>query len=59
MITIVLLVIAAVLILSMVGVGTFFVLVQLGVIAQKSLEPPTSDSGTYSLEQGREVGKTE
>lgn len=51
-----LLIIAAILFVISIGFGIFFVLVQLGVIAQKALEPPTSDAGGYSLAQGREVG---
>jgi hypothetical protein len=54
-----LLIIAAILFLISIGFGIFFVLVQLGVIAQKALEPPASDDGGYSLDQSREVGRTE
>jgi hypothetical protein len=51
-----LLIIAAILFVISIGFGIFFVLVQLGVIAQKALEPPTIDEGGYSLSQGRDVG---
>lgn len=54
-----LIVIAALLVLTIVGLSTFWLLVQLGVIAQKAMEPPTTDSGSYGLDQGREVGKSE
>ncbi|WP_129627397.1 hypothetical protein [Candidatus Oscillochloris fontis] len=45
------------LLLSLVGWGTFWILVQLGVIVQKAVEPPTTDTNNYSLDQGRDVGK--
>ncbi len=54
-----LLVIAAILFLISIAFGIFFVLIQLGVIAQKAIEPPVSDAGDYSLGQGREVGLSE
>jgi hypothetical protein len=54
-----LIVIAGILLLVMAGFGTFWLLVQLGVIAQKAMEPPTTDNGTYGLEQGRDIGKSE
>jgi hypothetical protein len=50
---------AAIVLIVGLGWGLFFVLVQLGVIAQKAMEPPTQDSGDYSLDQGRDVGKPE
>ena len=53
---IVLIVVAAVLMIFMVGIGTFWVLVQLGVIARKAMEPPIEDRGSYSIDQGRDVG---
>lgn len=59
MLMMVLIAIAAILLLTMIGFGTFWVLVQLGVIAQKAMEPPTTDSGSYGLDQGREVGRSE
>jgi hypothetical protein len=59
MLMIVLMVIGALLLLTMIGFGTFWVLVQIGVIAQKAMEPPASDtSGAYSLDQGRDVGNS-
>lgn len=51
-----LLIIAAILFVISIAFGIFFVLVQLGVIAQKALEPPATDEGGYTLTQGREVG---
>ncbi len=36
--------------------GGFLLLVQLGIIAKKAAEKPTHDHGTYTLDQGREVG---
>lgn len=50
-----LLIIAAILFLVSIAFGIFFVLVQLGVIAQKALEPPTVDNSEYTLAQGRDV----
>lgn len=47
------------LVLSLVGFSTFWILVQLGVIVQKAVEPPTSDTNDYSLNQGRDIGKNE
>jgi hypothetical protein len=51
-----LLIIAAILFVISIAFGIFFVLIQLGVIAQKAIEPPTVDDGDYSLAQGRDVG---
>lgn len=45
--------------LWMIGWGIFWFLVQAGVIVQKALEPPTTDSRSFSLEQGREVKSEE
>jgi len=59
MLMMVLLAIAAILLLIMIGSGVFWLLVQLGVIAQKAMEPPASDAGGYSLDQGRDVGRRE
>ncbi|MFV9505309.1 MAG: hypothetical protein AB4911_12170 [Oscillochloridaceae bacterium umkhey_bin13] len=50
-----LILIAGAMFLWMIAWGVFWFLVQTGVIVQKALEPPVSDQGTYSLEQGREV----
>jgi hypothetical protein len=51
-----LMILAGVLLLISVGFGTFWVLIQLGVIVQKASEPPTTDTNNYSLSQGRDVG---
>jgi hypothetical protein len=51
--------IAAILFLISISFGIFWVLVQLGVIAQKALEPPSVDQSSYSLSQGRDVGTTD
>ena len=37
------------------GGTTFWILLQLGVIAAKAAEPPVQDHGNYSLQQGQEV----
>lgn len=54
-----LMIIAGLLLLTAIGWGTFWVLIQLGVIVQKAGEPPTTDTNNYSLGQGRDVGKGE
>jgi hypothetical protein len=59
MILLILMILAGLLLISAVGFGTFWVLVQLGVIVQKAAEPPTTDTNNYSLGQGRDVGKGE
>jgi hypothetical protein len=56
MILMLLMILAGVLLLISVGFGTFWVLIQLGVIVQKASEPPTTDTNNYSLSQGRDVG---
>ncbi len=50
-------IIGGLLLLSLVGWGTFLLLVQLGVVVQKAVEPPTTDTNNYSLDQSRDVGK--
>lgn len=55
----VLIVVAGLLLLFSVGWGLFWVLVQVGVIAQKAVEPPVTDTNNYSLNQGREVQNDE
>ncbi|MEI7644212.1 MAG: hypothetical protein WCJ55_08020 [Chloroflexales bacterium] len=54
-----LMILVGILLLAGVGFGTFWVLIQLGVIVQKATEPPTTDTNNYSLSQGRDVGKDE
>ncbi|MEF3274246.1 MAG: hypothetical protein K6356_07575 [Chloroflexus sp.] len=34
-------------------------LIKIGVIVQKVVEPPTRDYGSYSIEQGRDVGENQ
>ncbi|MEI6777756.1 MAG: hypothetical protein WCK70_12725 [Chloroflexales bacterium] len=51
-----LMILGGILLLISIGFGTFWVLVQLGVIVQKAVEPPTTDTNNYSLHQGRDVG---
>lgn len=50
-----LIILGGILLISILGWGTFLLLVQLGVIVQKATEPPTTDTNTYSLDQGRDV----
>lgn len=59
MITLLLIVLGGLLLLSLVGWGTFWILIQLGVIVQKATEPPITDTNNYSLSQGRDVGNDE
>lgn len=47
--------ICAIIVLAVIGVGGFFLLVQLGVIVREAARPPTQDYGSYSMDQGREV----
>ncbi|MEI7771309.1 MAG: hypothetical protein WCI67_15065 [Chloroflexales bacterium] len=54
-----LMILGGVLLLISVGFGTFWVLIQLGVIVQKAAEPPTTDTNNYALHQGRDVGEGE
>lgn len=55
----VLVIIAGLMFLWMIGLGVFWFLVQAGLIVQKALEPPTTDSRSFTLEQGREVKSEE
>ena len=57
MLLMLLFVLAGLLVLSLLGWGLFWFLVQSGVIVQKALEPPTTDTNDYSLGQGRDVGE--
>lgn len=53
-----LVVLAVILAIVSIGFGTFWVLLQLGVIVQEAAKPPHIDtSNDYKLSQGREVGK--
>lgn len=54
-ILLVLLIVAGVMMLWMVGWGLFLLLAQAGVVVQKAIEPPTTDTNNYSMSQGREV----
>ncbi|MEO7908155.1 MAG: hypothetical protein ABIV47_00765 [Roseiflexaceae bacterium] len=45
----------ALVVLAALGVGTFFVLLKLGVIVHEASRPAIQDYGDYSLDQGREV----
>lgn len=42
--------------LSFVGWGLFWFLIQVGVIIRKAQEPPHVDAGNYELRQGRDIG---
>ncbi|NNJ09340.1 hypothetical protein EKD04_003260 [Chloroflexales bacterium ZM16-3] len=55
----ILMIIGGILLLFAVGWGVFWMLIQLGVIVQKATEPPTTDTNTYSLGQGRDVSNDE
>jgi hypothetical protein len=55
----VLVIVAALLFLWMIAWGVFWFLVQTGLIVQKALEPPATDTRNYNLEQGREVKSEE
>ncbi|NTV63553.1 MAG: hypothetical protein HGA65_08465 [Oscillochloris sp.] len=50
-----LIILAGLLLLSLVGWGIFWLLIQLGVIVQKAAEPPTTDTNNYSLDQGHDI----
>lgn len=56
---IVLLIVAVIMFLWMIAWGVFWFLVQTGVVVQKALEPPTTDSRSFSIDQGREVKSEE
>ena len=50
-----LLVLCAIGLLVVLGVGAFLVLVKLGVIVREASRPAYQDSGDYRIDQGREV----
>jgi hypothetical protein len=50
-----LLVICAISLLVVLGVGGFLVLLKLGVIVREASRPAYQDMGDYRLDQGREV----
>jgi hypothetical protein len=50
-----LLVLCAIGLLAVLGVGGFIVLVKLGVIVREASRPAYQDSGDYRIDQGREV----
>ncbi|WP_448337367.1 hypothetical protein [Chloroflexus aurantiacus] len=50
-------IIVAVIAVALIGSGIFWFLIQIGVIVKKAAEPPTQDYGSYSLDQGRDVGE--
>jgi hypothetical protein len=54
-ILVVLLSVAGLMFVWMIAWGLFWLLVQGGVIVRKAMEPPTTDTNNYSLNQGREV----
>lgn len=39
--------------------GIVVLVLKVAAIVQKAGEPPTEDEGDYTLEQGREVGRTD
>lgn len=55
----ILVLVALALFLWMIAWGVFWFLVQTGVVVQKALEPPATDSRSFNLEQGREVKSEE
>lgn len=55
----ILIVLVALLFLVMIGSGIFWFLIQAGVIVQKAMEPPTTDTNNYQLSQGHEVRSEE
>jgi sulfite exporter TauE/SafE len=52
-----LIVLGVILAIISLGLGTFWVLLQLGVIVNEASKPTYSDTNDYRLSQGREVGK--
>jgi hypothetical protein len=50
-----LLFLCGIVLLIVLGASTFWILLQLGVIAAKATEKPTVDYGNYTLQQGEEV----
>ena len=55
----VLVLVALALFIWMIAWGVFWFLVQTGVVVQKALEPPTTETSSFTLEQGREVKSEE
>ena len=53
--SLILLALCALVALAAIGLGTFLVLVKLGVIVREASRPTYQDFGDYSLDQGREV----
>ena len=53
--SLVLLVLCAIGLVAILGVGGFIVLVKLGVIVREASRPAYQDSGDYRIDQGREV----
>jgi hypothetical protein len=52
-----LIVLAVILAIASIGWGTFWILLQLGVIVQEASKPPYIDNNDYQLKQGRDVGQ--
>lgn len=52
---ILLLIFCAIVALVLLGVGGFIVLLKLGVIVREATRPTLQDTGSYSMDQGREV----
>jgi hypothetical protein len=52
-----LIVLAVILAIASIGWGTFWILLQLGVIVQEASKPPHIDNNDYQLKQGRDVGQ--
>jgi hypothetical protein len=50
-----LLIICAIVALAVLGVGGFVVLLKMGVIVREATRPTHQDTGSYALDQGREV----
>jgi hypothetical protein len=55
MITLALLIVCGLALLVVFGVGTFLVLLKLGVIVREASRPVYQDAGDYRIDQGREV----
>ncbi|WP_322821563.1 hypothetical protein [Chloroflexus sp.] len=52
-------IIGGLIVVALIGSDIFWFLIQIGVIVKKAAEPPTQDYGSYSLDQGRDVGERE
>ena len=48
-------VLCALVVLALLGAGSFLVLLKLGVIVREASRPAYQDRGSYTLDQGREV----